>query len=256
MWMLTNAGLAIVIENISGLETNAQKVETELRARQNAYFTFILWATFGLSAVRFIGVRPCVTIFQRQEFNAHMLSCSACGTSSSGTSSGYAAGAKGPCAMRKPMSGRFQEYPGDIRSSTPNLTLIFLTRHPATKIHNPILRFIVMDFPLSVLKYRRRYLPLVPHAFCCYCRRRPFIDTSCTYAMDNMNVILHFLVRVHYCSAYGQIHGYKENRRRLVRLLPGDLVCAIGKAEGTPTSPRASRGGTVRIQGEGKMQAD
>jgi len=58
MWVLTNAGLAIMIENISGLKTNTQEVETELRARQDAYFKFILWATFGLSAVRFIGVRP------------------------------------------------------------------------------------------------------------------------------------------------------------------------------------------------------
>jgi hypothetical protein len=73
MWMLSNASLAIVIENISGVETNAQKVETELRARQNAYFTFILWATFGLSAIRFIGVRPCVTILRRRRIQcSHM----------------------------------------------------------------------------------------------------------------------------------------------------------------------------------------
>lgn len=57
MWMLTNAALAIIIESISGVDTNTQQAETELRARQNAYFSFILWATFGLSAVRFIGVR-------------------------------------------------------------------------------------------------------------------------------------------------------------------------------------------------------
>jgi len=55
MWMLSNAALAIVIENISGINTNAEQVEKELRTRQNTYFTFILWATFGLSAVRFIG---------------------------------------------------------------------------------------------------------------------------------------------------------------------------------------------------------
>jgi len=63
MWMLTNAGLAIIIENISGVNTNAQEVETELRNRQNSYFTFILWATFGLSAVRFLGVRFCATFY-------------------------------------------------------------------------------------------------------------------------------------------------------------------------------------------------
>ena len=69
--MLTNAGLAIIIENISGVESNAQQVETELRARQNAYFTFILWATFGLSAVRFLGVRACVNLTRTTEFDAN-----------------------------------------------------------------------------------------------------------------------------------------------------------------------------------------
>ena len=71
MWMLTNAGLAIMIENISGVETNAEQVETELRARQNTYFTFILWATFGLSAVRFCGVRACVNFMRMKEFDAN-----------------------------------------------------------------------------------------------------------------------------------------------------------------------------------------
>lgn len=122
MWMLTNAGLAIVIESTSGLETNAQKVETELRARQNAYFTFILWATFGLSAVRFIGVRPCVTILQRRKDSMlTRILCSACGTSSNATSSGYAAGNEGPCAMRKLMSGRLYivlALPGVFRRHT------------------------------------------------------------------------------------------------------------------------------------------
>jgi len=57
-WMLTNAGLAVAIENINGL-TSAQDAvldENELRSKQNTYFAVILYSTFGLSAVRFTGV--------------------------------------------------------------------------------------------------------------------------------------------------------------------------------------------------------
>lgn len=58
--MLTNASLAILIENINGRRaagTTDSQVASELRARQNQYFTFILWSTFGLSLTRFLGVR-------------------------------------------------------------------------------------------------------------------------------------------------------------------------------------------------------
>ena len=55
-WMLTNAGLAVAIENINGLVTNETEGEQDLRKKQNIYFAFILYATFGLSAVRFVGV--------------------------------------------------------------------------------------------------------------------------------------------------------------------------------------------------------
>lgn len=57
-WMLTNAGLAVAIENINGL-FNAQDAvqdENELRTKQNIYFAVILYSTFGLAAVRFTGV--------------------------------------------------------------------------------------------------------------------------------------------------------------------------------------------------------
>lgn len=57
-WMLTNAGLAVAIENINGL-TSAQDAvqdEDELRTKQNIYFAVILYSTFGLAAVRFTGV--------------------------------------------------------------------------------------------------------------------------------------------------------------------------------------------------------
>ena len=56
-WMLSNAGLAVAIENINGLpSSNALADEDELRKKQNMYFAFILYSTFGLAAVRFTGV--------------------------------------------------------------------------------------------------------------------------------------------------------------------------------------------------------
>ena len=58
MWMLTNAGLAIAIESVSGVSEST----TELQSRQSTYFAIILYSTFGLSAVRFIGV--CFLLYQ------------------------------------------------------------------------------------------------------------------------------------------------------------------------------------------------
>ena len=43
--------------------------------------------------------------------------------------------------------------------------------------------------------------------------------------------------------------GIKKTRA-IGRLLPGDLVCAIGEAEGAPTSPKTLKGEMVRIQCE------
>lgn len=56
-WMLTNAGLAVAIENINGLpSSNEEEDEAKLHARQNVYFKILLWSTFGLAAIRFTGV--------------------------------------------------------------------------------------------------------------------------------------------------------------------------------------------------------
>lgn len=56
-WMLSNAGLAIAIENINGLPSkNVSEDNARLAQKQNFYFAVILYSTFGLSAVRFIGV--------------------------------------------------------------------------------------------------------------------------------------------------------------------------------------------------------
>jgi chitin synthase len=57
IWMLTNATLAIAIENINGLpSTDSNADEVALRNKQNTYFSFILYSTFALSAIRFTGV--------------------------------------------------------------------------------------------------------------------------------------------------------------------------------------------------------
>lgn len=50
-WMLCNAVLTLAILEENSLNDN----EETQRKKQNAYFTFILWATFGLSMVRFVG---------------------------------------------------------------------------------------------------------------------------------------------------------------------------------------------------------
>lgn len=56
-WMLSNAGLAVAIENINGLQSNdPAKDDKELHLKQNTYFAIILYSTFGLAAVRFAGV--------------------------------------------------------------------------------------------------------------------------------------------------------------------------------------------------------
>lgn len=56
-WMLSNAGLAVAIQNIDGLPTgNEAADDAALQAKQNTYFAIILYSTFGLAAVRFTGV--------------------------------------------------------------------------------------------------------------------------------------------------------------------------------------------------------
>nr|ADX07293.1 putative chitin synthase [Flammulina velutipes] len=57
VWMLSNAGLAIAIENINGLPNsdNPEQDELDLRDKQNTYFSVILYSTAGLAAVRFMG---------------------------------------------------------------------------------------------------------------------------------------------------------------------------------------------------------
>jgi chitin synthase len=58
LWMLSNATLAVAIENINGLENqnDLQGAEISLQRKQSFYFGVILYSTFALAAVRFIGV--------------------------------------------------------------------------------------------------------------------------------------------------------------------------------------------------------
>jgi chitin synthase len=89
-WMLSNAALAMAIENINGLaSSDPTKDEQSLRKKQNDYFAFILYSTFGLSAVRFIGVSGfSISLHYSRSKSA---SYSACGTSLSATSSAASA---------------------------------------------------------------------------------------------------------------------------------------------------------------------
>jgi chitin synthase len=74
-WMLSNAGLAVAIENINGLETttNAVAQETALRSKQNIYFAVILYSTFALALVRFTGVSHFTTLSALAEIDAVLL---------------------------------------------------------------------------------------------------------------------------------------------------------------------------------------
>lgn len=56
VWMLTNAGLAIAIEGMTGPSKDPNSDQEALQKKQSTYFGVILYATFALSLIRFIGV--------------------------------------------------------------------------------------------------------------------------------------------------------------------------------------------------------
>lgn len=57
IWMLSNAGLAVTIENLNGLSSGDESTDDKkLEKKQQFYFAVILYSTFGLALVRFIGV--------------------------------------------------------------------------------------------------------------------------------------------------------------------------------------------------------
>jgi len=55
VWMLTNASLAIAVEGVSLPNSDSSADKLALMAKQNTYFAIILYSTFALSLVRFIG---------------------------------------------------------------------------------------------------------------------------------------------------------------------------------------------------------
>ena len=56
-WLVSNAALAISIESLNGLGSGNEATDNAtLRKKQNIYFAVILYSTFGLSLVKFIGV--------------------------------------------------------------------------------------------------------------------------------------------------------------------------------------------------------
>lgn len=58
-WMLSNAALAVAIETLDGLQSAEETLgqeQAQLSAKQNIYFSVILYSTFGLALVRFTGV--------------------------------------------------------------------------------------------------------------------------------------------------------------------------------------------------------
>ena len=58
VWMLTNASLAIAVEGVNGLpSSDASADQLALMAKQSTYFAIVLYSTFALSLIRFIGVR-------------------------------------------------------------------------------------------------------------------------------------------------------------------------------------------------------
>ncbi|KAF4620081.1 hypothetical protein D9613_005225 [Agrocybe pediades] len=64
VWMITNAALSIAIENTNSVPNkNANIDEKNLESKRHAYFSFILYSTFVLSAVRFTG---CLYYFLRR----------------------------------------------------------------------------------------------------------------------------------------------------------------------------------------------
>ena len=57
LWMLSNAALAVAIESLDGISTGSEQIdEAKLQKKQNIYFSVLLYSTFGLSLVKFIGV--------------------------------------------------------------------------------------------------------------------------------------------------------------------------------------------------------
>ena len=78
VWMLTNAGLSVMIANLQGLPSgNDEQDAQRLQSKQQLYFAIILYSTFLLALVRFCGVStsssPLSVSFPNQPFTVCIL---------------------------------------------------------------------------------------------------------------------------------------------------------------------------------------
>ena len=134
-WLISNAALAISIQTLSGMDDTKGRIEAclptdfnpqngsvvvpingtciqkaiifdqdRLQDRQQEYFKYLLWATFGLSAVRFLGVSD------HEIAKWAKLMGSACITGSKGSSAG-AAGAIRPWSPLLRLLHTSRRYP-------------------------------------------------------------------------------------------------------------------------------------------------
>ncbi|KAF6762652.1 glycosyltransferase family 2 protein [Ephemerocybe angulata] len=55
VWVLTNAGLAVAIENVNGLHKSVDESTASQQKKQSTYFAIILYSTFVLALIRFLG---------------------------------------------------------------------------------------------------------------------------------------------------------------------------------------------------------
>lgn len=132
-WILSNAALAIAIENLNGLPNSKDPSQDEARLmqKQNTYFGIILYSTFGLAAVRFAGV--CIPRRLYHRWLTHH-SHSACSTSSSGICSGSAAGIS--CSALSPC---FRFGPNIHRDITDTVAVRLALHHIYTSWTLPII---------------------------------------------------------------------------------------------------------------------
>lgn len=122
LWMITNAALAIAIadNNAPRNEDDPEADLLHLQKKQNIYFSIILYTTFVLALIRFLGVSVCLS---SSTFFILTLLSSAYSTSSNATSSVASAVIK-----RHNISHRFIGASFELRVDGPNLSF-HLSRH-------------------------------------------------------------------------------------------------------------------------------
>ena len=130
VWMLTNAGLSVAIANLNGLSSGDYKTDQqELQDKQQTYFAIILYSTFGLALVRFIGVSIFMCLYVLV-VNANGYS-SACSTSSNATCSGSAAEIRA-AAVSHSLAGAEAR----LKHSIPRCPMDIVDTNPSFALHS------------------------------------------------------------------------------------------------------------------------